>query len=55
MIMLVLLSSVAGLIMKEWKQCSTRTKRILAIALCFIDSRITLTYGNYLGDANKNN
>jgi L-rhamnose-H+ transport protein len=51
MIMLVLLSTVAGLIMKEWKNCSTKTKRILAIALLILVAAVLiLTYGNYLGD-----
>jgi L-rhamnose-H+ transport protein len=52
MIMLVLLSTVAGLIMKEWKNCGTRTKQILAVALVvLVIAVLLLTYGNYLGDA----
>ncbi len=51
MIMLVLLSSVAGLAMREWKQCSSKTMRILAVALfILIAAVLLLTYGNYLGD-----
>lgn len=49
MILLVLLSSVAGLIMKEWKQCSRQTKNILVIALAvLIVAVLSLTYGNYI-------
>ncbi len=52
MIMLVLLSSVTGLILKEWKNCSSKTMRMLWIALAvLILAVLTLTYGNYLGNA----
>jgi L-rhamnose-H+ transport protein len=51
MIMLVLLSSILGLIMKEWKDCRSRTLRILVIALVvLIGAVLLLTYGNYLGE-----
>ncbi len=51
MIMLVLFSSVAGLIMKEWKQCSAITKRWLTVALLvLVIAILLLTYGNYLGE-----
>ncbi|MEO6230526.1 MAG: L-rhamnose/proton symporter RhaT [Ferruginibacter sp.] len=51
MIMLVLLSAVAGLVMQEWKSCSTKTMQILWIALAvLIIAVLTLTYGNYLGN-----
>jgi len=51
MIMLVLFSSVTGLIMKEWKQCSTKTKRWLTVALLvLVIAILLLTYGNYLGE-----
>ena len=51
MIMLVLFSTVTGLIMKEWRNCSVRTKRILAIALLILVAAVlTLTYGNHLGE-----
>lgn len=51
MIMLVLFSTVAGLIMKEWKTCSVKTKQILAGALVvLVVAVLLLTYGNYLGD-----
>ncbi len=50
MIMLVLLSAVAGLIMKEWIPVKKRTARTLAFALAvLIAAVLILTYGNYLG------
>jgi L-rhamnose-H+ transport protein len=50
MIMLVLFSSVAGLVMKEWKNCSATTRRLLILALMvLIAAVLLLTYGNYLG------
>jgi len=52
MIMLVLLSSVAGLVMKEWKNCSAKTLRLLFTALLvLIIAVLLLTYGNYPGDS----
>jgi L-rhamnose-H+ transport protein len=52
MIMLVLFSSVAGLIMKEWKTSSRRTKNVLALALfVLIIAVLLLTYGNYIGSS----
>jgi L-rhamnose-H+ transport protein len=51
MIMLVLLSAVAGLLMKEWKNCSGKTMRLLFGALAILVIAILfLTYGNYLGE-----
>jgi L-rhamnose-H+ transport protein len=53
MIMLVLFSSIAGLILKEWTGCTSKTKGILAIALgILIAAVLILTYGNYLGGVN---
>lgn len=50
MIMLVLFSTVAGLAMKEWKNCSAATRRLLILALMvLIAAVLLLTYGNYLG------
>ena len=50
MIMLVLFSSLAGLMMKEWKNCSAITMRLLILALLvLITAVLLLTYGNYLG------
>jgi len=51
MIMLVLFSSVAGLVMKEWKQCSSKTfRRLIAALLVLVIAILLLTYGNYLGE-----
>jgi L-rhamnose-H+ transport protein len=50
MIMLVLFSSVAGLLINEWKNSSLLTIRLLLTALCvLIIAVLLLTYGNYLG------
>jgi L-rhamnose-H+ transport protein len=50
MIMLVLFSAVAGLLIKEWKNCSAVTMRLLILALIvLITAVLLLTYGNYLG------
>ncbi|HEX5654321.1 MAG TPA: L-rhamnose/proton symporter RhaT [Chitinophagaceae bacterium] len=54
MIMLVLLSSLAGLLMKEWKNCSRKTMLLLYAALgILVGAILLLTYGNYLGEVNK--
>lgn len=51
MIMLVLFSSLAGLVMKEWTKCQSRTKLILLVAfLVLVTAVLIITYGNYLGD-----
>lgn len=51
MIMLVLFSSVAGLVMKEWKNTSGRTKQwLIAALLVLVIAVLLLTYGNYLGE-----
>lgn len=53
MIMLVLFSSIAGLVLKEWTGCTPKTKRILALALLILLAAVLiLTYGNYLGEIN---
>ncbi|MGC4102923.1 L-rhamnose/proton symporter RhaT [Ferruginibacter sp.] len=50
MVMLVLFSTIAGLAMKEWKNCSANTMRLLILALLvLITAVLLLTYGNYLG------
>ena len=50
MIMLVLLSSFAGLAMKEWKNCKPKTMRLLMTALVvLVVAILLLTYGNYYG------
>lgn len=52
MIMLVLFSSVVGLVLKEWKGVRTRTKWSLALAVVIlIAAVIIISYGNYLGTA----
>lgn len=51
MIMLVLLSSLVGLILKEWKTTSAKTKKLLGLALFVLLSAILLlTYGNWMGE-----
>lgn len=51
MIMLVLLSAVAGLLMKEWKTVSPATRNILVLALVvLVIAVLLLTYGNHLGE-----
>jgi L-rhamnose-H+ transport protein len=50
MIMLVLFSSVAGLLMREWVRCRSKTIATLALALIILVTAVlALTYGNYLG------
>lgn len=50
MIMLVLFSTVAGLIMREWIPVKKRTAKTLALALfVLVAAVLILTYGNYLG------
>lgn len=50
MIMLVLFSNLTGILFREWKGCSFRTRiAIIAGLLVLIASVLTLTYGNYLG------
>jgi L-rhamnose-H+ transport protein len=51
MIMLVFLSAITGLIIKEWKNCSPQTMRLLFGALIvLLIAILLLTYGNYLGE-----
>jgi L-rhamnose-H+ transport protein len=50
MIMLVLLSAVTGLLLKEWKSSSSKTIRLLTVAIVIlITAVLLLTYGNKLG------
>jgi L-rhamnose-H+ transport protein len=50
MIMLVLFSSIAGLLMKEWVKCRNKTIATLVLALVILVTAVlALTYGNYLG------
>lgn len=53
MIMLVLFSSIAGLLMKEWTNTGSKTKQWLVTALLvLVIAILLLTYGNYLGEKN---
>jgi len=51
MSMLIFFSYIVGLIMKEWKQVSKPTYRILILALIllFISSAV-ISYGSYYGE-----
>jgi L-rhamnose-H+ transport protein len=50
MIMLVLFSSVAGLLLKEWKDVSKSTRiKLIAALLVLTIAVLVLSYGNYLG------
>lgn len=50
MIMLVLLSAVTGLLLKEWKGSSNKTIRLLTVAIVILIAAVLLlTYGNKLG------
>jgi L-rhamnose-H+ transport protein len=50
MIMLVLFSSVAGLLLREWVRCRRKTIVTLVLALVIlVIAVLALTYGNYLG------
>ncbi|MFL5748753.1 MAG: L-rhamnose/proton symporter RhaT [Niastella sp.] len=50
MIMLVLFSSVAGLLMREWARSRPKTIATLVLALIILVTAVlALTYGNYIG------
>jgi L-rhamnose-H+ transport protein len=50
MLLLVLISAMTGLLLKEWKGSSTRTMRWLMVSMMvLVASVVMLTYGNYLG------
>jgi L-rhamnose-H+ transport protein len=52
MIMLVLFSSLAGLLLREWQGCRGRTWSMLAAALAMLlVAVLSLAYGSYLGEA----
>ena len=52
MIMLVIFSTIAGILMREWMNCSKRTVRMVVLALLVLVSAVLiLTYGNYLSDS----
>lgn len=51
MIMLVLFSSLAGLVLREWKGCRSRTWTALGAALfVLLAAVLSLAYGSYLGE-----
>jgi L-rhamnose-H+ transport protein len=51
MIMLVLISNLVGVALREWRQCRRRTHQTVTVALLvLIGAVLLLTYGNYLGD-----
>jgi L-rhamnose-H+ transport protein len=50
MLLLVLISALTGLLLKEWKDSSKGTLRWLTVSLFVLTvSVVLLTYGNYLG------
>ena len=52
MIMLVIFSTIAGILMREWMNCSKRTVRMVVLALLvLVFAVLILTYGNYLSDS----
>ena len=51
MIMLVLISNLVGVLLREWRPCRRLTHRTIATALAvLIGAVLLLTYGNYVGD-----
>ncbi len=49
--MLVLISNLVGVLLREWRQCRRLTHRTIAIALAvLIGAVLLLTYGNYIGE-----
>jgi L-rhamnose-H+ transport protein len=50
MILLILLGTLIGVVLKEWKGCQRRTYTALAVAVgLLISGKLLLDYGNYLG------
>jgi len=50
MIMLVLISNLVGVVLREWRQCRRLTHQTIALSLMvLIAAVLLLTYGNYLG------
>ena len=50
MIMLVLISNLVGILLREWRQCRRFTHRMIGLALAvLIVAVLLLTYGNYIG------
>ena len=51
MIMLVLISNLVGILLREWRQCRRLTHRMIGVALAvLIVAVLLLTYGNYIGE-----
>jgi L-rhamnose-H+ transport protein len=51
MIMLVLLSNVVGVVLREWRQCRRATLTTITLAmLVLVSAVLLLAYGNYLGE-----
>jgi L-rhamnose-H+ transport protein len=54
MIMLVLISNLVGILLREWRTCRTPTRLTLGAALgILIAAVLLLTYGNYVGEVSK--
>lgn len=51
MIMLVLISNLVGIVLREWRDCRRLTDRTITVALLVLGGAVLLlTYGNYVGD-----
>lgn len=51
MVMLVLISNLVGILLREWTHCRRLTRRTLAVALAvLLTAVLLLTYGNYVGE-----
>ena len=51
MIMLVLISNLVGILLREWRLCRRFTHRMIGLALAvLIVAVLLLTYGNYIGE-----
>jgi L-rhamnose-H+ transport protein len=51
MIMLILFSSLTGMVMREWHGRRARTKGLITLAfVTLVIAVVVLTYGNYLGE-----
>jgi L-rhamnose-H+ transport protein len=51
MIMLVLISNLVGLVLREWRGCGARTRIMLGVALLVLTAAVLLlTYGNHLAE-----
>ena len=50
MIMLVLISNLVGVVLREWRECRRLTHQTITLAfIVLIAAVISLAYGNYLG------